>query len=181
MRSNNKFFTPVEDFAARHDLTTELVIEMIRDGVLGGKLFNDHWFVDRTSRHTQKYLGQTQEKQREIVNVPITSLSRALQIIGIIATGFGIIVGLYLLISFSQPAVSILSIKSEAQLTFYEIAIALGLALFYCSLGVLCLSVAKILEKSQALSYKHADTVPSKPDNDVPDDGPAERQNRSNS
>ena len=182
MQLNNKYFMPAEEFAARHELTTELVIGMIRDKVLGGRLSNDQWFIDLTSRQTQRYLSrlkeqghvnikssqtqehQTQEEQRENEQPPVRQawqnrkvpnenvfvksdapIAKVLHILGIISIAFGVIVGIALLILFNQP-VELLFMTSQAELTFIEVAIALGTTLFYCAYGVLCLGIAKVLE-----------------------------------
>lgn len=77
-------------------------------------------------------------------NVP-NGIAKALHIIGIITIGFGVVVGIALLISFNEP-VSLLFAQSKAGLTFTEVAIAFGTTLFYCVPGVFCLGIAKIIE-----------------------------------
>ena len=142
MQPNNDYFMAAEDFAARHELTTEAVIKMIRYKVLGGRLFNEHWFIDLTSRRTQMYLNT-----RNTGGTSGASIAQALRIIGKIAIGFGGIAGIALLISFSQPT-SFLFVQSKAELNFEEIAVIFGITLFYCVLGVICLGFAKLIELS---------------------------------
>ena len=64
MTPNNDFYMPVEEFANRYGLTTEKVVEMIRNRVVDGKLVDNQWVVDRTSRRTQKYLATDYQQTR---------------------------------------------------------------------------------------------------------------------
>ena len=66
-------------------------------------------------------------------------------IIGKITIIFGIIVGIYLIVKFSQP-VQILFSESVAELTLGEIAIALGVSILFIVPGTICIGVAKIIE-----------------------------------
>ena len=147
MQLDNTPFISAEEFAARHGWTTEEVIEMIRDGSLVGSISNDQWFVDTVSSQTQGWQSEN-EQNATSENVPVTSdasIDKVLRIIGIVAIGFGVIVGIALLISFNQ-SVSFLFVQSEAELTFSEVAIVLGITLIYCTLGMLCLGIAKVIE-----------------------------------
>ena len=150
MELNKNYFMPAEDFAARHELTTELVIEMIRDKELDGKLSNDHWFVDLTSRRTQQYVSRSQRPSEttSVTFEPITvELTSIIKTIGIISIIFGAFAGIGLLVIFSRPVVSFLSFEKGGGLTFGEFAIAFGAMLFFCAHGVLCLGVSKLLDK----------------------------------
>ena len=70
-------------------------------------------------------------------------IAKALRIIGIISIGFGVIVGITMLILFT---VSSGSSTPPGELALGGIVTALGMTFFYCTLGVLCLGIAKVLE-----------------------------------
>ena len=91
--------------------------------------------------------GSSSESEKGVRDEPVQSvpMAKALHIIGIISIGFGVIVGIVLLILFNQP-VELPFMISQAELTLIEVAVALGTTFFYCAYGVLCLGIAKILE-----------------------------------
>ncbi len=80
-------------------------------------------------------------------NGPAKSLLivKMLRIIGIVSIGFGVIVGIIMLILYGNPSSSA-SFDPQAEWALSGIILALGLAFFYCTPGVLCLGLAKVLE-----------------------------------
>ena len=137
MALDRNVFTPAYTFAIVQRLTTDEVIEMIKEGTLNGQFFDDQWFVDTTAAQTRAYLRDQK----------YLSIGSIIKISGIISIIFGAIAGIALLNIFSKPVVSFLSVEKGGGLTFSEFAIALGVALFYCVLGVLCLGLSKVLER----------------------------------
>ena len=88
------------------------------------------------------------ESAKRISNEPTKSLpiTKALRIIGTISIGFGIIAGVAIFISIvSQSPNSDLGV-SKSSLTISGILSALGITLFFGSLGTFALGIAKILE-----------------------------------
>ena len=77
-----------------------------------------------------------------------TILAKALYTIGIIAIVFGVILGVTLLLEFSQSE-SFLFIEISGGLSFDDVVIAFAVTLFYAVLGVICLGIAKIIERGQ--------------------------------
>ena len=87
------------------------------------------------------------EPAKRIGNEPTKSLpiTKALRIIGTISIGFGVIAGISMLILFSQ-AVSASSSTPTAGLSLGGVVTALGMTFFFCTLGVICLGIAKVIE-----------------------------------
>jgi len=81
------------------------------------------------------------------INEPTKSLpiTKALRIIGTISIGFGVIAGISMLILFSQ-AVSASSSTPTAGLSLGGVVTALGMTFYFCTLGVICLGIAKVIE-----------------------------------
>lgn len=135
MQHDNKTFVPAQQYAVRHNLSIDTVIERIRSGSLSGRSeevptddgIETQWFVEVESGD------------------PDAPLILPLRIIGIVSIIFGTIAGVALLIIFMQPT-SFLFVQSKAELTFGEFVIAVGITLFYCALGVSCLGIAKVVE-----------------------------------
>ncbi len=155
MQHDNKTFIPALQYAARHGLSIDNVIKMIKDGSLSGRSeevptdygIETRWFVEVESPEAE---GQGTENQQRIggENVPgkpDVPLVLPLRIIGIVSIIFGAIAGIALLIIFMQPT-SFSFFQSKAEITFGEFAISLGITLFYCALGVSCLGIAKVVE-----------------------------------
>lgn len=172
MELNRNVFTPAHIFAiGQEGLTTNEVIAMIKEGTLGGRLFDDQWFVDTTAAQTQEYLrdpqeylrrvgsrqpaetttSQTQAQQRESEHngasegVSYLPIVFVLRMFSIVAIAFGVIVGLYLLFE-SYQFTTFLFVTSEAELTFGEVTMAFSVTLFFCIHGAFCLAFAKIIE-----------------------------------
>ena len=164
MQHDNKTFIPALQYAARHDLSIDNVIKMIKDGSLSGRSeevstdygIETRWFVEVESSETEgvEYRfdriheegGDQQRTAGENVSgKPDVPLVLPLRIIGIVSIIFGAIAGIALLIIFMQPT-SFLFVQSKAELTFGEFVIAVGITLFYCALGVSCLGIAKVVE-----------------------------------
>ena len=172
MQLDNKNFIPALQYATRHDLPIDTVIEMIRDGSLKGRSqevptdngIETRWFVEVESSETEgeaeagnmsraAWLRKQAQQRRagepvsgETISVePDAPLSIPLQIIGIASIAFGVIIGLVLIYEFSQST-SFLFVQSKGELTFSEFMFALGITLFYCVLGVFCLGIAKVIE-----------------------------------
>ena len=86
------------------------------------------------------------ESAKSISDGPAKSvpIAKVLRIIGIISIGFGVIVGIAMLILFGQPIGS-----SDAPgglvLGGMLTALGIGMSVFYCTLGVLCLGIAKVI------------------------------------
>ena len=163
MQPNNDNFVPVEEFAARHGLEPELVIRMIQDAILGGRLIDDRWFVDLTSPQTREYLSGKNENastEHQYTSVdqwsqPSTSTKettiddvRVLRTIGIISILYGVVAGLVVFLGY--PAfVSDMSLGlagRSAQLYLATFAVGCGITLFYCAIGVACMGVAEVIK-----------------------------------
>ena len=86
------------------------------------------------------------ESAERISDAPAKSppIVKALRIIGTISIGFGVVAGIAMLNLFSNYSNGF-DVPSGG-LSLGGAAIALGITLFYCVLGVICLGVAKVLE-----------------------------------
>ncbi len=82
-------------------------------------------------------IGDTPAKSPPIV--------KALRIIGILSIGFGVIAGIAMLILLSQ-SVSSSSSSPTAELSLGGVVAALGMTFYFCTLGALCLGIAKVIE-----------------------------------
>ena len=72
-------------------------------------------------------------------------IAKALRIIGTLSIGFGVIAGIAMLILFGQSVASSSS-SPTAKLSLGGVVTALGMMFYFCTLGVLCLGIAKVLE-----------------------------------
>ena len=72
-------------------------------------------------------------------------IAKALRIIGTLSIGFGVIAGISMLILFSQ-SVSSSSSTPTAGLSLGGVVTALGMTFYFCTLGVICLGIAKVIE-----------------------------------
>ena len=88
-----------------------------------------------------------------------------LKTLGIIAIIFGIAVGICLIVVFSEP-VSMGFFESEAELTFGEVVIAIGVSLLFVVLGALCIGIAKVLF---LLESDHDDAIKVNPEDELGD------------
>ncbi|RKU21630.1 hypothetical protein C6499_21775 [Candidatus Poribacteria bacterium] len=68
-----------------------------------------------------------------------------MNMIGIITIIFGIFVGVYLLVQFSQP-VQMFFAQSDGELTFDEVVVAFGAAMIFIVPGVICIGIGKIIK-----------------------------------
>lgn len=75
----------------------------------------------------------------------VPTIAKALRIVGTLSIGFGVIAGIAMLILFSQ-SVSSSSSTSTAELSLGGVVTALGMTFYFCTLGVLCLGIAKVIE-----------------------------------
>ena len=155
MKHDNKTFIPALQYAERHDLSIDNVIAMIRNGSVSGRVkevqtdtgIEKQWFVEAESSEVEEQGAENQQRTggenvSDKRDVPVVL---PLRIIGIVSIIFGAIAGIALLIIFRQPT-SFLFVQSKAEITFGEFAIAVGITLFYCALGVSCLGIAKVVE-----------------------------------
>jgi hypothetical protein len=79
-------------------------------------------------------------------NVPVKSdapIAKVLRITGTLSIAFGVIAGIVLLILLGDPSGSF---DPQGGWSLGGIVIALGVAFFYCTLGVLSLGIAKVIE-----------------------------------
>ncbi len=72
-------------------------------------------------------------------------IAKALRIIGTLSIGFGVIAGISMLILFSQSVSSSASTPT-AGLSLGGVVTALGMTFYFCTLGVICLGIAKVIE-----------------------------------
>ena len=85
------------------------------------------------------------QSAESISDEPVKSvpIAKVLRIIGIISIGFGVIVGIVMLILFAGASGSS---TPPGELALGGIVTALGMSFFYCTLGALCLGLAKVIE-----------------------------------
>ena len=100
---------------------------------------------DEAAEHLIK--APVSESAERIGNHPTQSLliTKALRIIGTLSIGFGVIAGITMLILLSQ-SVSSSSSSPTAELSLGGVVTALGMTFYFCTLGVLCLGIAKVIE-----------------------------------
>ena len=87
------------------------------------------------------------ESAKSISDGPAKSvpIAKVLRIIGIVSIAFGVIVGIAMLILFGQPIGSS-DAPGGLALGGMLTALGIGMSVFYCTLGVLCLGIAKVIE-----------------------------------
>ena len=100
---------------------------------------------DEAAEHLIK--APVSESAKRIGNHPTQSLliTKALRIIGTLSIGFGVIAGITMLILLSQ-SVSSSSSSPTAELSLGGVVTALGMTFYFCTLGALCLGIAKVIE-----------------------------------
>ena len=100
---------------------------------------------DEAAEHLIK--APVSEPAKRIGNHPTQSLliTKALRIIGTLSIGFGVIAGITMLILLSQ-SVSSSSSSPTAELSLGGVVTALGMTFYFCTLGALCLGIAKVIE-----------------------------------
>ena len=103
--------------------------------------------AEKISEETAEHLikAPVSESAKRIGNQPTQSLliTKALRIIGTLSIGFGVIAGIV-------GGIGILNQHPAPDQTvawaFSGIVTAFGIAFYFCSLGVICLGIAKVLE-----------------------------------